>query len=159
MSTITHPTRTRPARTAVGAPSTPRLATLLDGVPQLGREHHWEGELTGARGAAESAVLRVSAHIAFHGSLIEGAGRITNADGSIAWGRGEFTLSGGLSGDSIGFDLWLASGDAARVPLSVNGLLSADGREMSGDWSFTCFYPGACDCDGGGGPFRLQRID
>jgi hypothetical protein len=137
----------------------PRLVRLLDWAPQLGHEHNWEGALSGLRGAAQNCEIGLKARIAFHGDLIEGVGRMVNRPEGMPDFNDGFTLSGTLIGDSVDFQLWFAEDLIAREPFAVSGQLSLDARDMVGDWTVRCFNPTTCGCDGGGGDFRLKRVD
>ena len=137
----------------------PHLARLLDRVPELGHEHHWEGEFTGVHGAASDCEIRVKASIAFHGDLLEGAGRLAYPPAGMPGFDDAFTVSGTIGAETVDFQLWFTAVELGREPIVSSGVLGADGREMSGDWSFQCFNSATCGCDGGGGTFRLRRVD
>jgi hypothetical protein len=138
---------------------TPDLAPLLRGLPALSPEHYWEGEFTGARGAAQNCTIGVKAQIGFHGHLIEGAGRAVTFPAEFSDTDASFSLSGVLSFDSVSFQLWFGASQIRHEPFIGSGMLSSDGREIGGDWSVQCFDPETCGCEGGGGVFRLKRID
>ena len=140
-------------------PPSRHLARLLSSVPDLGPEHHWQGEYTGVSGAAVGCCIRIDAHLAFHGSLIEGAGRLADTQTAIAGWNGSLTLSGTVSGDAVSLDLWMQPPEIGRVPFAGTGTLSSDAREIAGAWSTACFNPETCGCDGGGGKYWLRRID
>ena len=137
----------------------PRLVRLLRTVPALGYEHNWEGAFEGARGAAAGCTLRVKAQIAFHGDLIEGAGRFVDFRSGGAAGDDGFALTGTATPGAVSLELWFSAAEARRVPLAATGIIGCNGREMSGDWAVACFNPDTCGCDGGGGTFHLKRID
>lgn len=136
-----------------------RVAELLDRLPQRGPEHSWEGALQGVYGSAGSGKIEFKATIAFHGELIEGTGRVSR----LAQARPEWddslVLSGSRREGAVNFDIWLTASAFGRSAFSTVGQLSADGREMTGDWSVGCFDPAACGCKGGGGTYRMTRID
>ncbi|NJO55637.1 MAG: hypothetical protein HC834_03930 [Rhodospirillales bacterium] len=145
-------------RSITRIPTAPTIAALLDRVPALGPEHVWEGALDGASGSASSWTLKVRAHIAFHGGLIEGTGRMETppaVDGAVD----TFGLVGTRDGDGVAFALWFDTPAISHVPIETTGRLSADGRTMTGDWTIGCFYPDTCGCTGGGGTYRLERVD
>lgn len=136
-----------------------RLGVLLSAIPRHGFEHHWEGEFTGLRGAAQGCEIRVRVRIGFYGDSLEGAGRAINFPADTPESDTEVTLSGSLDGDAVTLQMWFANALIGREAFVSTGVLSSDGREMAGDWSAGCFNPETCGCAGAGGAFLLKRID
>ena len=137
----------------------PRLARLLADAPAPGFEHHWEGELAGSSGAAVGCNIKLKASMAFHGALVDGRGRFANVGAGVTDAQATLSISGTLEADVISLRLWSASAELGRVPFEAAGKLECGGREMGGAWSVTCFNPDTCGCTGGGGTFRLKRVD
>lgn len=136
-----------------------RVGRLLDRVPTLDHEHHWEGEFKGSHGAAEGSTIAIKARLAFRGELIDGNGRIVDGMSEKLDGPDSFTVGGTLDGDVVDLLLWFDAPLLGRSPFVGSGLLTSDAREIDGDWTVGCFNPATCGCDGGGGTFRLKRID
>jgi hypothetical protein len=136
-----------------------RLARLADGTPELGREHHWEGTFTGNSGAAAGKSFRMIAHMAFHGTLIEGRGALSAGDVSLPDAQLEATLSGTLEDGTVRLEMWWSHPDTLREAFHCDGVLAVDQRVIEGSWSVACFYPDTCGCGGSGGTFRLVRVD
>ena len=135
----------------------PILSRLLERCPELGREHHWEGQLVIFRGRrSDFNTITLKASIAFHGSLIEGAGSIF---GTPTGSSPTFTICGTRDFDHVAFQIWRDARELRDVPYETVGQLACDGREMTGEWSRACLKPGSCGCEGWGGRFRLQRVD
>lgn len=147
---------TIPQRSAASI-ADPRLAALLAEAPRIGPDHHWQGELKGKHGACKGSSLRISAHIAFHGTLVEGRGSFTNAP-EASWDD-RIALAGTGNAGAVDFQVWFSAQAFRSSPFACLGQLSLDQREMTGSWSFACFNPDTCGCEGGGGIFELRRID
>lgn len=135
----------------------PRLSALLSDAPRIGPDRHWQGEFEGTRGACKGSSLHISAHIAFHGTLLEGNGRFTNPP-EPSWDD-RIALAGTGYAGAVDFQVWFSAQAFRPSPFACSGRLSVDEREMTGTWSFACFNPDSCGCNGGGGTFELRRID
>lgn len=122
-------------------------------------EHNWEGTFTGSAGSADGFTVTIKANITFATDLIEGVGRAVNLSADAPAGAGELAISGTQHEDVVHFELWFGAAEMARESFSATGILSADGREMLGRWTVGCFDPQACGCSGGGGEFKLKRVD
>jgi hypothetical protein len=134
----------------------PSRKRILEPAIDIERAPNWEGELDGSFGAPEGATIRIKAHIGFDYQMIEGEGRAVNlpakgyADG--------FALSGVLTESAVALQIWFNGEPFGRQPFLCTGDLSEDGRAMAGDWSVACQNPDSCNCQGGGGTFRLKRV-
>ncbi len=137
----------------------PALDRLIDRVPDLAPDHHWEGEFTGIAGSPKGSVIRIKARIAFHGPLLEGQGRCINWPASELAGQDGLSISGTVGAESLDFQLWFLAADLSRAAIRGCGVLGAQGHAMTGDWSIGCFNPDSCGCDGGSGTFHLRRVD
>ncbi len=137
----------------------PALHFLLEPTLDLARAPHWEGELTGTQGAPKGCVMRLEAQIDFNRHSIEGVGRAVNFPSDVPSSHAELTLSGSCSLETVMFEIWFSGTPYGHQPFCGAGTLGNDGREMSGDWSVACLTPDSCGCNGGGGTFRLKRID
>lgn len=136
-----------------------RVLELIDRAPALDHEHHWEGEYFGHHGSASGSTVAVKARLAFHGEVIDGAGRLIDGLNDVLDGKYGFDVDATRVADVVELHLWFEAEVLARAPFVCTGLLTGDGREISGDWTVGCFDPDTCGCDGGGGTFRLKRID
>lgn len=143
----------RPAKPAVS----PDLGTWLNLDVRPSPERQWEGDLKGEHGAASDHTVFVRAQIGFHGGLIAGEGSAPQFPRSRP--PGTFSLTGTASGFAVSFALWFADESVGRRPFACDGALDAEAREMRGTWSFHCFNPETCGCDGGGGVFHLWRVE
>lgn len=136
-----------------------RIAALLERLPRSEPEHSWEGVLQGATGSTTGHTIEFRATLAFHGGLIEGTGRVAALARSRPDWDDSLVLSGASRDGEVSFSIWLAASAFKQSAFSTTGHLSVDGGEMTGDWSVGCFDPVGCGCQGGGGTFRMKRID
>lgn len=132
---------------------------MLAEVPRISPDHHWQGKLKGTHGASNGSSLRISAQLGFHGSLLEGTGHFTNGPKDDPSWDDKVALAGTGHDGVIDFQVWFSAQAFRSTPFACSGQLSADEREMTGIWSFACFSPAICGCEGGGGTFELRRID
>jgi hypothetical protein len=149
---------TRPEPTTITLPrGRPLLVPLLQNAPEPGQEHHWEGEFVGTRGSTAGATFPIKARIMIAGGLIEGRGRASGLEGKGV--DPNFTLTGTLAGSSADFEIWFDGEPLGRAPFACAGMPNADCTAVDGTWTLGCVYPGTCDCDGGGGTYRLWRTE
>lgn len=111
---------------------------------------HWTGEFCDVVEEGQSHIVRLAASLYVVVGIIEGRGTI-DVDG----GKAPFTLSGELSGANVAFDIWLDTIDGP--PFRCAAMLSADERQMTGTWSFSCGDPVNCGCGSYSGPMWMQR--
>ncbi|MFZ4068703.1 MAG: hypothetical protein ACOYJ6_01190 [Caulobacterales bacterium] len=120
-------------------------------------EHVWVGALKGAQGACRKAKIDLRAQISITGGVLIGRGASANfphdAPGAAV------ALEGGASAGGVHFDLVIETGDLARAPFLCAGVMNAAETEMTGGFEIRCIYPGICDCAGGGGSFRLTKVE
>lgn len=122
----------------------------LEGAP----DYHWEGVFEFDVGGDAEDNFRIKAMIGFHGDVVEGSGVLDLLTGDAG---GEIGLTGTRLGENVHFEMWYDSAEA-RSPFVCVGALSADEQAMDGSWTFACFDPENCGCDGGAGAFRLRRV-
>jgi hypothetical protein len=118
-------------------------------------DYHWEGPFEVSVGGDANDNFRIKAMIGFHGELLEGSGFLHLEDEDEG---GEVTLTGTRIGGGVSFEIWFTDANDARTPFVCVGALSADEQAMDGSWTFACFDPENCGCDGGAGNFRLTRV-
>lgn len=131
-------------------------ATEAEVIPVLNEapDYHWEGVFEFAVGGDADENFRVKAMIGFHGELVEGSGDLELLTGDAG---GDVGITGTRHGANVHFEMWFDAAEA-RTPFVCVGALSADEQAMDGSWTFACFDPENCGCDGGAGSFRLNRV-
>ena len=144
-------------KTVLKSQGKPRLVTRLKLVLLPEPHGHWEGRLKGRRGIARNHAVFIKADIRFPAGVIEGRGVApefpTSEPGSL------FDLDGALSGQAADFALYFLASTVRRSPFTCTGKLDGKQKNLRGSWSFTCFNPDTCGCEGGGGDFHFWRVD
>lgn len=130
--------------------------TETQAVPRIepAPDYHWEGPFEVNAGGDAEDNFRIKAMIGFHGELIEGSG-VMFLEGEPD--SGEIALTGTRLDANVSFEIWISDAEA-RTPFVCTGALSADEQRMEGAWTFSCFDPENCGCDGGAGRFELTRV-
>lgn len=135
------------------------LDTLLERLPALGPEHTWEGSLIGATGNAAKSNIGIRAVLRFAHGLVEGTGRVSGLAQTRPTWDDSLEISGTRDGGVVHLQIWFAAAAFARSSFVLSGELSTDERQISGTWVVGCFDPPGCGCQGGGGTFRLDRVE
>jgi hypothetical protein len=126
-------------------------------APEPVPDQEWEGELKGRYGICRRAKILVRAQMAFRGDLVSGQGVTPN----FPYGRegGAFTLDGALKGSAFEIDLVMDDADFRQTTYACTGVMNAAEDEIEGKWTVGCLRPRECGCKGGGGVFRLQKVE
>ena len=69
------------------------------------------------------------------------------------------TVSGAQTDDAVQLSIWFDGTELANFPIECDGVIDPDERLILGAWKTPCVEPDTCGCDGGGGSYKLHRID
>jgi hypothetical protein len=134
------------------------LERLLESVREIGPGRRWEGAFIADYGKAKGETLRIRAQLHILGTQLEGVGHVTNRPVDRLMGTHGVVLSGTVVAGEVMLRLWFEACDIGRMPLVGSGALATHEGALHGYWTGGNCNTTARGC-GGGGTFRLERVD